>query len=157
MPVLRVGVGLEALAAHVEPDRRVEGGLLGHEQVRQLIVEDGGVFGRGEVAVGQTPVADGLGDAADELADAGFAVGRSDLAMEVLASDDVGRGHRPVDGRLDVFLLEDAFAVGVGNGGGAVLPLEFVIRRDAGLREKALEFKGCSGFAGSAGRGLGGC
>ena len=73
VPVLGVGVGLEAVAAHVEPDGRVEGDLLRHEQVRELVVEDGGVFGRGEVAARDAPVADRLSHAANELADAGFA------------------------------------------------------------------------------------
>ena len=50
VPVLRVGVGLDAVASHVEPDGRVEGGLLLHEDVRQLVVEGGGVFGGAEVS-----------------------------------------------------------------------------------------------------------
>ena len=45
VPVLRLRVGLDAVAAHVEPHRRVEGGLLLQEQVRELVVEDGGVVG----------------------------------------------------------------------------------------------------------------
>ena len=39
VPVLRVGVGLEAVAADVEPDGRVEGDLLLEEQVGELVVE----------------------------------------------------------------------------------------------------------------------
>ena len=50
VPVLRVGVGLDAVAADVEPYRRIECRLLLQEQVRELVVEDGRVFGRAEVA-----------------------------------------------------------------------------------------------------------
>ena len=51
MPVLGVGVGLEAVAADVEPDGGVEGDLLVEEEVAELGVEDFGVFGGGEEAV----------------------------------------------------------------------------------------------------------
>ena len=44
MPVLGVGVGLEAVAAYVEPDGRVEGHLLVEEQVGELGVEGVGVL-----------------------------------------------------------------------------------------------------------------
>ena len=46
VPVLRIGVGLEAIAADVEPDGRVEGDLLLDEEVGELVVEDGGVLSR---------------------------------------------------------------------------------------------------------------
>jgi hypothetical protein len=46
VPVLRVGVGLEAVAADVEPDGRVEGDLLVEQEVGELGEEDVGVFGR---------------------------------------------------------------------------------------------------------------
>ncbi len=156
VPVLGVGVGLEAVAADVEPDGRVEGGLLVDEQVDELGVEDVGVFGRGEVAAVEAPVADGFGDAGDELADAGFALRGADLAVEIFAGDDVGRGHGPVDGDFDVLLLEDGLAGGVADEGGAALPLDFVIGRDVGLREEAVEAQG-AGFMGSSGGGSGSC
>ena len=55
VPVLGVGVGLEAVAADVEPDGRVEGDLLVEEQVDELGVEGVGVVGGGEVAVARCP------------------------------------------------------------------------------------------------------
>ncbi len=85
VPVLGVGVGLEAVAADVEPDGRVEGDLLVEEEVGELGVEGVGVGGRGEVAVADAPVADGLGDAGDEGADAGLALVGAVEAVEVLA------------------------------------------------------------------------
>ena len=99
---------------------------------------------------------DGFGDAGDELADAGLALGRADLAVEVLGGDDVGRGHGPVDGDLDVLLLEDDLAAHVIDGGGAALPLDLVVGRDAGFGELAgeLEAGGGSGPGGGGGRGL---
>ena len=45
----------------------------------ELGEEGVGVFGGGEVAVADAPVADGLGDAGDEGADAGLALGGADL------------------------------------------------------------------------------
>ena len=155
MPVLRVGVGLQPVAADVEPDGRVEGDLLGQQQVGELVMEDGGVLGGGEVAARDTPVADGLGHAGDELAHAGLALRRSPIvAVEVFGGDDVGRGHRPVDGNLDVLLLEDGVARCVGDQGGAALPLDFVVGGDTGLGEHAGEVhaRGSSRF-GSGGIG----
>ncbi len=83
VPVLGVGVGLKAVAAHVEPHRRIERSLLIDKQVGELVEEDVGVFSRGEVAVAQTPVADGFSDAADEIANTLFALGRAHFAVEV--------------------------------------------------------------------------
>ena len=111
VPVLGVGLGLDAVASDVEPDGRVEGGVLVQEDVREFVVEDGGVFRSAEVAAGHAPVADGFGDAGDQLADAGFALGRAERAMQIFAGHDVGGGHGPVFGDLDVFLLEDHVAL----------------------------------------------
>ncbi len=145
MPVLRVGVGLEAVAADVEPDGRVEGDLLVDEEVGELGEEDVGVFVGGEVAVAHAPVADGLGDAGDEGADAGLALGGADLAVEVLGGDDVGRGDGPVGGDFDVLLLEDEAAFEVLDDGVAELPGELVVGVDAGLGEVAREVEAGGG------------
>ena len=131
VPVLPLRIRLQAVAAHVEPDWRVEGHLLGEQHVRQLVVKDGRIFAGGKVAVGQAPVADGLGHAAHQLADAGLPLGRVQLAVQVLRGHNVGRGHRPVERNLDVLLLEDDVALLVGDRRGALLPLELVIRGDA--------------------------
>ena len=85
------------------------------------------------------PVADGFGDAGDELADSGFALGSADLAVQIFAGHDVGGGHGPVFGDLDVLLFEDHAALGVGDLGEAEIPLEFVVGGDAGLGEDAAE------------------
>ena len=78
----------------------------------EFVVESGAVFRSAEVALGHAPVADGFGDAGDELADSGFALGSADLAVQIFAGHDVGGGHRPVFGDFDVFLLEDDVALG---------------------------------------------
>src|SRR6185312_3191093 len=104
VPVLGVGVGFEAVAADVEPDGRVEGDLLVEQQVDELGEEDVGVFGGGEVAAGDAPVADGFGDAGDEGADAGLTLVGADQAVEVLAGHDVGGGHGPVGGDFHILL-----------------------------------------------------
>ena len=107
VPVLRVGVGLDAVAADVEPDRRVERSILADENMNEFIVKSGAVFGSAEVALGQPPVANGFGDAAHELAHAGFALGGAERAVQIFRGHDVGGGHRPVFGDFDVLLLED--------------------------------------------------
>ena len=84
VPVLAVGVGLDAVASYVEPDGRVERGVLADEDVDQFIVESGAVFGSAEVALGHAPVADGFGDAGDELADSGFTLGSAEFPCRYL-------------------------------------------------------------------------
>ena len=108
-------------------------------EMDEFVVEGGGVFAGAEVAVFHAPVADGLGDAGDELADSGLALVGADLPVEIFGGDDVGRGHRPVFGDLDVLLLEDDAALGVGDRGGAELPFDVVVGRHAGLGEEAAE------------------
>ena len=105
---LRVG-----LDPDVEPDRRVEGGLLVDQQVRQLGLEGLGVGVAGEVAVLAAPARDGAGDPVHHLADRVLALGVPRPA-EVLLGDDVGGVLRPGGGELQVPLLE---------GGGAIAPV----------------------------------
>ena len=139
MPVGGVGFGLDAFAAYVEPDGRVEGHVLADEQVDEFVVERGGIFGGAEVSVFHAPVANGFGDAGDQLTHAGFALVGADLPVKIFRGDDVGRGHRPVFGDFDVFLLEDHASLGVGDLSVAEFPLDLVVGRDAGLGEKAAE------------------
>ena len=69
----------------------------------------------------------------------GLAVGRAEVAAEVLGDDDV-RGHlRPELRHLDVLLLEDDPARLVGDGRRAQLPLAGVVDVDARLGEEALD------------------
>ena len=139
VPVAAVGVGLDAVASDVEPDGRVEGRVLADEDVDEFVVEGGAVFGGLEVALRHSPVANGFGDAGDELADSGFALGSADLAVQIFAGHDVGGGHGPVFGDFDVLLLEDHVALGIGDLSEAEIPFDFVVGRDAGLGEEAAE------------------
>ena len=66
---------------------------------------------------------------------------RADEAVEVLGGDDVGRGHGPVGGDLDVLLLEDGLALEVLDDGVAELPDDLVVGGDAGAGEVAREGK----------------
>ena len=139
MPVLGVGVGFEAIAAYVEPDGGVEGDLLVEEEVHEFGVEGSGVFGRGEVAIADAPIADRLGDAGDERTDTGLTLGGAVEAVEILGRDDVGGGHGPVGGDFDVLLLEDGFALVVLDDGVAKLPDGFVERGDTSAGEVTRE------------------
>ena len=139
MPVGGVRVGLEAIAAHVEPYRRVESRLLLDQDVHQLIVKRGRVFGAAEVSAGHAPVANRLSYPAHQCAHAALALGRPHGAVQVFAGDNVGRRHRPVFRRLDVLLLEDHPALRVGDGRRAQLPLDLVIGRDSRLGKEAAE------------------
>ena len=106
MPVLSVGIRLQPVAAHVEPHRRIEGHFLGQHQVRQFVGNFAASSGCGSSRP-PCPSRDGVDHARDQLAHAGLALRRADLAMEILAGDDVGGGLRPVDRDFDVPLLED--------------------------------------------------
>jgi hypothetical protein len=66
------------------------------QHVGQFIVEDGCVFRGAEIASGNTPVANRLGHPRDQLTHSGFSLRGVDLAVQVLAGDDVGRRHRPI-------------------------------------------------------------
>src|SRR5690348_5330101 len=115
MPVLGIGLGLDAVAAHVEPYRRIERGILADEDMDEFVMENGAVFRSAEVALGQSPVANGFRDTRDELAHASLAFGSAERTMKVLAGHDVGGGHGPVFGNFYILLLEDDAALGVGD------------------------------------------
>src|SRR5207237_2349698 len=95
------------LEAHVEPDRRVEGGELVDEDRLELGLEGVGLFVGGEVAAGAAPGADRVGDARDHVLDAPLALRRAHAAPEVLLRDDVRGRLRPELRELDALLLED--------------------------------------------------
>ena len=156
VPVLGVGVGLQAVAADVEPDGGVEGDLLVDEEVDELGVEGvgGGVIG--EVTGSDAPVAHALRDTGDEGADAGFTLGGADQPVQIFRGDDVGGGHAPVGGALDVFLLEDELSLPVLDDGVAELPLDLVVGADAGGGEVAVEGEAASGDGRLGGDGGGG-
>src|SRR5579864_1973414 len=139
VPVASVGVGLDAVASHVEPHGRIERGVLAHEDVDEFVMEGGAVFRSAEVALRHSPVADGFGDAGYELADSGFTLRRADFAVQIFAGHDIGGGHGPVFGDFDVFLLEDHVALRVGDLSEAEIPFDLGIGRDAGLGEEAAE------------------
>ena len=97
--------------ADVEPDRRVEGAVLVHAEPGQVAVEVFAVLLRLEVAVGDAPVGDRAGDAVDELLDGVLALGRVDLAVEILAHHHVGGQLAPGGRNLTGRLLEEHLAV----------------------------------------------
>ena len=114
--------------ADVEPDRRIEAGLLGEHQVRQLIAEVLAVLAGLEVAPVGAPIGDGVHHAMHQLADAALALRRTHLAVEILADDDVGGRLGPIGRHLHVILLEYDGAFVVGDRSGAQLPGDLVVR-----------------------------
>ncbi len=122
---------LGLLGADVEPDRAVEAEDLVQEGVRQLVLEDLGVGGRGEVLVVLSGLPVRLHDAVDQLLEAGLALRGADGTAEVLAGDDVDRVHRPEVGELDAALLEvDRAVAPVGHDDVTALPRHLVIGVD---------------------------
>ena len=123
------------LDADVEPDRAVEGRLLLHEQVRQLVAEGLQVLGRREVALRLGPAPDRVDDPRDQAAHALLAVRRAELAAEVLRRDDVRRGLAPGARDLDPVLLEDGLASLVVDHSRTQLPGDLVVGVASRLRE----------------------
>jgi hypothetical protein len=113
----------------------------GFSSMPQLNHTDCRVLLGGEVTALAAPVGDGGGDAADQLPDAGLALGSAALAVKILGSDNVRRGHRPGFRHLDILLLEDDFAGFAGNCRSPVFPLHCVVGRDAFTREISPEFE----------------
>jgi hypothetical protein len=67
-----------------------------------------------------------------------------DVAVEIFRDGDLGGQDAPALGDFDVFLLEDGLARIVGDFGGALVPLDFVVGMDAGLGEGVLEGQAAS-------------
>jgi len=68
---------------YVEPHGRIESGVLANQDVDEFVMESSSVFGSFEIALGQSPVANGFGDAGHEGADSGLALGRADFAVQI--------------------------------------------------------------------------
>src|SRR6185295_3470941 len=92
-----------------------------------------------EVLVAAAPLGDRVHHAADELPHAVLALGRADLAAEILRDDDVGGLLRPRLRDLDVALLEHDIAAFAADHRGAKLPFDLIERIDSGLGKKARE------------------
>ena len=114
--------------ADVEPHRGVERGLLGDQEVGELVLEDLRLVIVGEVAAGEALLVVAVHDPVDHLFDRPFALGGAGRAPEVLLRGDVGGVLGPRLGDLDPELLEgdDAGAV-VLDHGIAKLPLDLVV------------------------------
>ena len=89
-----------------------------------------------EVLAFAAPAADRGDDAADHLAHAPLALGRAELAAEVLLGDDVGGRLRPELQELDALLLEGGLVL-AGDEGVAHLPFDLLERVAARDREVA--------------------
>src|SRR5262249_32033291 len=70
---------------------------------------------------------DGVDHAGNQLPDAGFALRRTDLAVEILADNNVGRGLRPIGRSFNVALFKDDSAFVISNGGGTEFPRNVVV------------------------------
>jgi hypothetical protein len=120
--------------ADIEPDRRVEAGLLPEHQVGELVAESLRILDRLEIVALLAPVGQGVDHPVDQLGDAALAFGRTQLAVEVLAGHDVGSRLRPVGGDFHVTLLKKHLALVVADRGRAQFPLDLVVRRFPGLQ-----------------------
>ena len=114
VPAPVAGGALDAVLvveADVEPHRGIEGPVLVDAQPGEIAVEVLAILTRLEVAVGDPPVSDRPGDAVDELLDGVLALGGVNLAIKVLADDDVRRQLGPGGGDLAGRLLEEDLPV----------------------------------------------
>src|SRR3984957_13065214 len=71
--------------------------------------------------------------------------------MQIFAGHDIGGSHRPVLRDLDIFLLEDGVALGIGDQRGAFFPLDFVIGGNARLGKKTAKRQALGLLAGCGG------
>ena len=132
VPAPVAGGALDAVLvveADVEPHRRVEGPVLVDAQPGEIAVEVFPILARLEVAVGNAPVGDRSRDAVDKLLDGVLALRRVDLAVEVLADDDVRRQLGPGGGNLTGRLLEEDLPVLTLDRGRPQIPFGGVERR----------------------------
>jgi hypothetical protein len=127
----------------VEPDRAVEGGLLIHEDVLEVVAERLQILVAREVLVLAAPRRDRVDHAADQLLDAVLPLRRADLTAKIFRDDDVGGLLRPGLRNLDIALLEDQLSALVANQRRAKLPLDFIERIDARLGKEAGEDQTC--------------
>ena len=130
------------LEAAVEPDRAVERGLLLDEQMLEIAAEGReGVVGR-EIASASAPTRKWCRrPGRSSCSDRPFALGRPDVAAEVLRDDDVGGLLRPGLRHLDLALLEDDLPFFAADDGVAQLPFDLIERVGSGRRKKAREFE----------------
>src|SRR5262249_5010373 len=105
----------------------------------QVLLPVGRVGLRREVPALAAPAADGRDHPVDQLPRAVLALGRTEVAAEVLLSHDVRGQLRPGAGHLDVALLEDDGALLVGDGRRPPLPLDQVVGVTPGRGEVAIE------------------
>src|SRR5438045_7597358 len=93
--------------AYIEPDRRVETGLLSEHQLGQLKSKILAVFRGFEILSCYAPISNGVDDPMHKLSNTGFSIGRTHAAMKILADHNIGRSLRPIGRYHYVALLED--------------------------------------------------
>ena len=114
--------------ADIEPDRRIERGVLMNAEPRQVAVEILGVGGRGEIAVLQAPIGDGAADAVDKLPHAPLPLRRAVFAVKIFIDYDVRCQLAPKYRNLAVFLFEKNLAAFALDGGRPRFPLNRIKR-----------------------------
>ena len=133
--------------ADIEPDRRIECGLLREHEVGQVVTEALDVVCRREISSFGTPIGDRIDHSVDEIRKAALAARRAERTVEVLASHDVCRRLRPLGGHFHVALLEHGVPLGIRDHGCPLLPIEDAVGRLAfwqAAREVALEANAAS-------------
>src|SRR5436189_6317890 len=93
----------------------------------ELIPEVLSVLRGAEVLPCLAPVGDCVHHAMDQIRHAPLAIRRTELAVEILAGDDVRRRLRPVCGNLHIPLLENDSTLVISNRGGSQLPRDPVV------------------------------
>ena len=101
----------------------------------ELIRKSLRIFFGAEITSGIPPFADSAGHAVDQLPDAVFALGGSDVSAEVFRDDHVGGELRPGLRYLGLGLLENDFTVLVADLRASGFPLDEMVGIFAGGRE----------------------
>jgi hypothetical protein len=122
VPALGLVFQLEPFAANIEPNGRIEGGILADQQCRKLRLEPVCFLGRRKVALRFAGSADGCDNASDQLVDALLATFCSQPTMKILGRDDAESGLQPAGGSENSFLLKDGIAFRVLDPGVTALP-----------------------------------
>jgi len=151
IPVVIVGAAVDMvniIEPYVEPDRGIEGAVLIDAQPGEFAIENLRILFGEEIAVSQAAIGNGAADPMNELLDGVFPPAGVDIAVKVLADNDLGGQLAPGQRYFDIILFKNGFAGLVGNFGLAGFPFDFFEGMLAGCGKKGFYLKPFAGASG---------